>query len=355
MKRILFAITTIIACAAPAMAETTFYGSARLGTFWNISEANGKTTAGFDEHQYLTSWLGVNFNNGPIGGTVEIGSLEGGAGAPFGQSAWTRLWYGTYKFDSGKITIGQDYNSYFVCSNQIHGDDNASIFYGATWDWRRPQIRLNWNNGLYFAAIQPTAVNVIGYASPGGAVANAESFAHVKIYMPKLNVGYSGKIGAFGYNAGAVGQTYKDENVGVNKQVTSVLGYFSGSYDLGATSFLFNTSYGQNVGSMGFSGRQPAQLVGTTWQDAAGFEGFLQVTRKISDSLEFNAGVGYVNDKVSGLHADDRMNVYVNVPITIAKNFSITPEFDYYDELKGTDGKAQPKSYAFGAKWQISF
>jgi hypothetical protein len=358
MKKVLFTTIAIIAFAVPAMAEVSFYGSARLGTFWNISDVNGKTTAGFDEHQYLTSWLGLNFNNGPIGGTVEIGSLENGESAPYGQSAWVRLWYGTYKFNSGKITVGQDYNSYFVYSNQVHNDDNSSIGYGATWDWRRPQIKVNLDNGLYFAAIQPTAVpGYYGYTNPGGAVPNSESYANMKLYMPKLNVGYAGKAGSVDYNVGVVGQTYKDDNVGVGKQVTSVLGYVSGKVDFNATSLLLNATFAQNAGSMGFYGREGFALNSKgEYKDALGFEGFLQVTQKVSDAVQVNVGVGYVTDKRDGdNHADDKLNIFVNAPITIAKNFSVTPEFDFYNELKGADGSTQPKSYAVGAKWQISF
>lgn len=342
---ILSAVAAVTAFAVPAMAETTLYGSARMAVFYNFADAKttaatGKT-AGVDEHLQGNSRFGANFSNGDVGGKVELGTAVN-----------TRLLYGTYNFGGGKLTVGQDYNSYYTFTAQTHGDDNGLNGYGALWDGRQAQLRVNLNNGLYLAAITPTG-NVNGTpAATGVIVPNAEANANIKIYIPKLNVGYAGKAGNISYNAGLVGQTFK--NLTVNEQVNALLGYVNGKAGFGATTLMFNLSYAQNAGNMGFMGRQ--SYATATKKDAKGFEGYVQLSQKLSDSLSANAGLGYVTDKTSGnASADNKMAFFVNAPITLTKGVYITPEFSYYDEMKSAADKDQAKSYALGAQFRIDF
>jgi hypothetical protein len=352
---ILSAVAAVTAFAVPAMAETTLYGSARMATFYNFADAKttaatGKT-AGIDEHLQANSRFGANFDNGAVGGKVE-----------FGTGVNTRLLYGTYNFGAGKLTVGQDYNSYYTFTAQVHGDDNVMNGYGSLWDGRLAQLRVNLNNGLYFAAITPNG-NVSGTpasgsltSNTGGIVNNAEANSNIKIYLPKLNVGYTGKAGNISYNAGLVGQTFK--NVAINEQVNALLGYVNGKASFGATTLMANLSYAQNAGNMGFAGRQSYSTASK--KNAQGFEGYVQLTQKLSDSLSANAGLGYVTDKTdTGVaatnHADNKMLLFVNAPITLAKNVYITPEFSYYDEMKSAANTDQAKSYALGAQFRIDF
>ena len=337
------AAAALTALAIPAMAETTLYGSARMATFYNFADvpATGKT-AGFDEHLQGNSRFGANFSNGDVGGKVELGT-----------GVNVRLLYGTWNFGSGKLTVGQDYNSYYTFTEQVHFDDNGLNGYGALWDTRQAQIRVNLNNGLYFAAIQPTG-NVAG--DPTGA--NAEKAGNVKMYLPKLNVGYAGKAGMLGYNAGVVGTTFSSKIGTKDKQVTAVLGYVNGSAAFGATTLMANVSASLNAGDLGFLNRAKATAVGTDMKNQTGFEGYIQATQKISDTVKGSVGVGYAGDKLdtTGAKFDDKIVVFVNAPITLAKNVTVTPEFDYYDQLNNAAGKSEKsKAYALGAKWQINF
>jgi hypothetical protein len=334
------------------MADSNFYGSARLATFYNISDV-GKVSdknADIDEHLHGNSTLGANFSNGDV-----VGKVEYGGGAAVGL----RLLYGTWNFGSGKLTVGQDYNSYYLGSAQVHGDDLAFKGYGALWDQRQAQIRVNLNNGVYFAAIQPSigagAVMGTGVA-PGSptvvAITNAQ-VPGIQIYLPKLNVGYARKASNVSYNAGIVGQTYKNETI--DTDVLSVLGYVNGSAAFGATTITASVSFAQNAGNMGFNGRMAYDTANK--KDVTGFEGYLQLTQKVSDMVSSNVGFGYATDKsgASGAKADDKMAVFVNTPVTLAKNVTVTPEFTYYDQLDDAAGKAYIKQYAVGAKWQINF
>ena len=336
---ILSAVAAVTAFAVPAMAETTLYGSARMATFYNMVDtkaASGKT-AGIDEHLQGNSRFGANFSNDAVGGKVE-----------FGTAVNTRLLYGTYNFGSGKLTVGQDYNSYYTFVAQTHGDDNGFNGFGSLWDGRIAQLRVNLNNGLYFAAISPNGnVN-----NSNTEIVTASNPRATKLYLPKLNVGYAGKAGAVSYNVGVVGQTFKD--VAADEQVNALLGYVNGKAGFGATTLMASLSYAQNAGNMGFLGRQSFNT--TSKKDAKGFEGYVQLTQKLSDTVSANAGLGYVTDKTSGdAKADDKMAIFVNAPITLAKNVYITPEISYYDNMKSKTGATESKTTAVGAQFRIDF
>ena len=167
----------LTALALPVAAETNLYGSARLATFYNFADepTTGKT-AGIDEHMQGNATFGTNFKNGDVGGKFEIGLRDNGTtvnGSTTTGLISTRLLYGTWNFGEGKLTVGQDYNSYYLGSAQVHSDDNAFKGYGAQWDGRQPQIRVNLNNGVYFSAIQPTG-NVNGTDAGANAEANLQ-------------------------------------------------------------------------------------------------------------------------------------------------------------------------------------
>ncbi len=275
-------VGALTALALPATAETNMYGSARLATFYNLADtpAGGKS-AGFDEHLQGNSTFGANFKKGEVDGKFEVGAGTG--------SVVLRLLYGTWNFGAGKLIIGQDYNSYYLGSAQVHTDDNAFKAYGAQWDTRQPQIRVNLNNGVYFSVIQPT-----GNVSGTDLGVNAEASSNVKMYLPKLNVGYARKAGAVGYNVGVVGTTFK--NVTADKQITAILGYANGTAAFGATLLTASISASQNAGNMSFLGRKVYDA--TNKKDAVGFEGFLQISQKISDIISGNVGFGYAGDKI---------------------------------------------------------
>jgi hypothetical protein len=334
--------------ALPAMAaDVNFYGSARLTTFYNMNTTDaGVDTNGFDEHLQGNSRFGANFKNGDFGGKFEVGT-----------GVNLRLLYGTWNFGSGKLLVGQDYNRYWQCSAQVHADDCGNIGYGSLWDGRQPQLRVDMNNGFYFAAIQPNGNQAFAVA---GAVTNdgnqeTSDTAGNDSYLPKLNLGYAGKAGNFNYNVGVVGQFYKNKDI--DEQITALMGYFTGNAAFGATSVVFNTSYGQNVGNMGFTGRMSYDTGAK--ENVQGFEGMLQLSQKLSDTLSANVGVGYTYDKsgADGAKTDDKMMIFANMPVKLAKYVSVTPEVVYYNQLDETtaDATSDAKHWAVGAKWQIDF
>jgi len=352
--------------ALPAMAaDVNFYGSARLATFYNmVTNDVDNDTTGFDEHLQGNARVGANFKNGDFGGKFEYGASGGNANI--------RLLYGTWNFGSGKLTVGQDYNRYWQGSEQVHADDNGNIGYGALWDGRQAQIRVDMNNGFYFAAIRPNGNVDNGNQEVAGATAAADNTGN-ESYLPKLNVGYAGKYSNFSYNVGVVGQYFKKTTneawkldgtlipggvVFDGENVTAFMGYLTGKAAFGATSLMFTAAYGQNLGDMGFSGHA-GQFAD---EKTKSFEGQLQLSQKLSDTMSVNVGVGYSRDKMDD-ETDDKMLVFANMPIKMAKYVTLVPEVSYYDQqgerlditAKNYISDSDAKNWAVGAKWQIDF
>ncbi len=375
---IVAAAGALSALALPALAETGFYGSARLATFYNAVDntlaANATTgvmppskdTTNIDEHLQSNSVFGMNASSGDLSGKVELGL---GAAA-----VSTRLLYGSYKFDFGKVLVGQDNNNYYVGSASVVLDDNAHKSYGALWDSRQPQLKVTLNNGLYIAFIQPT------------------NSATGKILMPKTNIGYEGAAGTFKFGTGVVGQKYQEFYVAstattaqVTDGVTSVLGYIHGTLGMGPAEIKFNLGYGRNIGNMGFTNANGTATTGfmtnkmvriaATATTAAQnkntntLEGFVQAKYTVSPTLAINTGIGYVSDTndtfqtaatattaAIGKKTDNRMMVYANVPVGLGKGFTVIPEVAYVNQLdeKNSNVKGTKTLYA-GAKWQMDF
>lgn len=344
---IALAAGALTALAVPVMADTSFYGSARMTTFWNTIDSKGVgTNADFHETLQGNSRLGVNFANGNLGGKVEMGLGKGGL--------TTRHMYGTYKFDIGTVLVGQTENPYYFITSSVANDENVGNGLGSLWDTREPQIKFTMNNGLYVNAIMPT--------SDTGAELDAKTSRN---YLPKLNIGYEGKVDNFAFGLGGVGQTYKQTTPTANDTINSVMGYVHGTFKSGPAELKFNLGLGQNMGNMGFvkagSGQTAQRNVRVGGENTFSYEGFVQGTYKISDMLNVAGGFAYAaDDNCHFDKVDNRMQFFVNAPITIAKGFSITPEFSYIDQLDDNDMKTfasskGPKEYLVGAKWQINF
>lgn len=356
----------LAALAVPALAEITPYGSIRMTTFWNTVDTeaagiNNGSTTDFKENLHANSRLGVNFTNGTQGGRIELGLNTGG-----GVSV--RHAYGTQKFDFGTVLVGQTENPYYLFSASVAKDDGVNNAYGSLWDTRTPQIKLTLNNGFYVAAMMPTTYSTsTTTALPTGTTEN---------YLPKMNVGYEGKAGNFAYGAGVVGQTYKQTVAAVaaaaatptkfavlaspaqSDTVTSLMGYFHGKLTAGAAAMQFNLGVGQNMGDMGFMNANavPTNRY-TAGEDTTTIEGYVQGSYKLSPMLGLNAGVGYVqDDNDSFVNKDNRMMMFVNTNITVAKGFVVTPEFAYFDQLdQAANNVKGDKEYLVGARWMMNF
>lgn len=359
---IVAAAGALTALAIPAMAETTLYGSARVATFWNTNQpgyatgtAKPETNTDFDLRQQSNSRVGVTATNGDLGGKVELGLGLGLGGG--NTTVYTRLIYGTYKFNAGTLLVGQTYTPYWFLSDQVAFDDNVNNGYGSLYDGRQAQIKFTMSNGLYVAAIRPN-----GKAAPAGTDA-MNTVSASETFFPKLSIGYEGKAGPVAFGGGVVGQTYK---LMLNeKHINSVMGYFHGKVQAGPANIGFNFGAGQNLGDMGIAEGVAAANSATATEETFTYSALVTAGFTVAPTMKFNAGIGYVTTDgktaagVDWKKADNKLSAYVNLPITLAKGFSITPEFTYQDQLDdisatniASKGK---KDYIYGAKWQFDF
>ncbi len=437
---IVAAAGALTALAVPAMAELTPYASVRLGAFYDVMDpqttnsvkgVGRENQSDFNLDLARNSRVGIKGSTGAIGGVVELGlgsssvnttgftsgftlasattaTNNGGLAANTGHvnNVYTRLIYGTYKFDAGTLLVGQDYSNNWVASAQTWDADKGFSGYGSLDNSRQAQIKFTMNNGLYFAAINPSSLNTSVYA----------------VTIPVLNVGYRSKAGNFDYNFGALYGNAKSYNGNdtvaaagnldsyASNTLNAYLGYGSGKLTAGPVAFLFNLGYGQNTGDLGIAtgrlGNSTAALnndstvaaltsgvtgnryIASTNQNVTTTESFAQVSFQASDTALVNVGVGYVSDKrkegrmvrtsttgatstvvsLADAKADNRISAFINAPITIAKGFSVTPELTYIDELKDNGNVtinpvtpfdhvavSQRKEYSIGAKLQMDF
>lgn len=276
---ILAATGLLTALALPALADTEIYGSLRDSTAWTqaVIPHQGGTNAQFVLGNDPTSRLGVKVSTGNFFANVELGIGDPGvidttAGpliANLNSTGWissgggltavyTRHAYGTYKFDAGTLLIGQTWDPYTVPSEQHLNSDNSSVFYGALYDGRNPQIKFTLNNGLYIDFIRGSATNVGNFsytdASTGGGtflssnVSLLSTSTKQQSIIPKIAIGYEGKLGNSTLGVGALGQTFKD-NAGVTENAGML--YAHGKFVSGPFDALFNLGISENLFNMG--------------------------------------------------------------------------------------------------------
>jgi hypothetical protein len=361
---VLSAAAMVAAAAVPAMAETTLYGSARIGAFYDtntpayaVGAAKPGSTTDLDFRNQATSRVGVIASDGALGGKVELGlgglaANQSGASVGSGgnTTVYTRLIYGTYKFDAGTLLVGQTYSPYWQNSDQVINEDNGNNGFGSIYDGRTPQIKFTLNNGAYLDLIRP-----------GG---SAAAYASSMTLIPKLAVGWDGKVGAATLGGGVAGQYYRnDVNAPIRKNVTSLLGYVHGKVPAGPVNIGFNFGVGQNLGEMGIGEGLAAMYNATDkkFEDNLTISALVTAGFKVSSTLTVNAGIGYVttDGKLSTgkdfVNSDSKVSAYVNAPITLAKNVTVVPEVTYQDQLKKYDGSHETKDYIYGVKCQIDF
>jgi hypothetical protein len=325
--KVMIVLLTIAALATPAMADFSVYGSARMTTFYNdISDGAGVPGADSNSMTWAlqgNSRFGMKASNGAVSGQYEVGT-----------SGSVRVLTGTYKFDGGNFLIGQTYTPYTNFAEQVHGVDNDLVGYGATYDGRKPMLKLTLDNGF--------GVALISYQSSAATDADAN--------MPKVAAFYSGKAGEFSYKANLA---YQAGDV-----YDAYLATFGGSINLAPAMLHFNVAYGQNPAEFGLllGTSNNEHISANAADDTVFIAGYVEAAFKVADNQTLRAGLGYATeDNDSAVQTETRMSFYVHDQITIAPGFFIVPEFSYYDGLDNANGADGEKSYHVGAKWQINF
>ena len=332
---ILAAIAMVGAFAATTMAaDWAFYGSARMGTYY---ESFSKEVTGTGSSESQTLW--DMQSNSRIGGRVAAGEVTGGFeyghnGDPV-NNVGLRLLYARWNFsESGYLLLGQAYTpvAYWVGA-QAYGPDNGLIGNGAPYGDREAQIKVV-AGGFQFAALRNSGA--YGYDT----------------MLPKLELRYDLAFGD--HSVGAFGgyQSYDAAGEDVSSLMYG-LGY-TGAF--GPVWLNANAHGGTNMAEANWGGTYiPYHTPGG--KDTQTVAVALALGMAASETMKFEGGFGYTadtNDDV-GPDTDTTMAVYVNGTFTIAPGFMIVPEIGYYDFMKDMNDNDQGNAMYAGAKWQMNF
>ena len=397
------AITAVFAVSATAN-DWNLYGSARMATFYTSQDlgkdlelvspntfiavddrnsANQSTVKDLNWNLQTNSRIGATVTGDRLDARFEFSVTSDGAGGNVG----TRRLYAIWKFTEGwGLKVGKDYTPItFFLSNQVFDNDSNLQFLGEAYGARRGQLAVEGQLGpgmLKVALIDQTTDTL---NTPDGVVEKL---------LPKFETSYEFKFSdAMSAHAFGGYQTYSVKYPGT----------FGGTSDFSVDSWVVGAgadlnfgpffvkpqvSYYQNGAAAGWlqnnylpfstSGfvSQINSVYGTDLQvvgsnnvlDAKNLMAMLAVGFKPTESLGFEAGVGYVGyetDSYQGVKIKNNyLEYYLQAVFTLAKGVYIIPEIGYRDfgtqdvdkpfDIVAPDVDLGSLFYA-GAKWQIDF
>lgn len=383
-------LVAALACSAPALAiDLNAYGNIKLGTFWtqnsfySAATEAGRHDSDFSLDNFGDSFIGVKVKDAEYSGVAELGLYNPKA---YSKGVEVRLLFAEWDFGDGKLRIGKTPSPYVFRSQQVWDSDGGFNGYGSLWDGRYANIKVTMNNGLYVAAMQPRVGNQANNTtnvSPNADVTAAYSqtsnsyqatYTDYDTMLPKMVVGYEGKLDNWSYGGGVAGNWYKvtsstNNSTPVQHDIYSYLAFFHGKVDLAPVEFSYNIFTGQNTGDLmstatgngtGNTLANPGQANGAYYDTLHGknshtYGGFGQIGYRVTDRATLYTGASYVIDDNSIAHTDARMASFVNVNFALAKHFNIVPEIDYINDFKNSLGQKEPRSLIAGAKWQMTF
>jgi len=349
----------IVAFSVPAAAgdaEWSFYGSARMATFWldNSKEVPvgtglfqrdaGHTPSADDKDLQWglqgDSRIGATVANGDVGGAFEYGT-SGGVNL--------RKLYGTWNFGAGTLLVGQTYTPFNIFnSNQVIDADADLLAWGAIYEGRKPMIQVSFGN--FKLALIPPSTTV-----PATGLAGQET----DTTLPKIEVAYSFKTDMF--EAGVVGGNNEVE-IDTDTRDYDIDSWAAGIWagvNLGPVFINANVYKALNGENFGISGEGDdlASFVSNKVKDVdtLGYVGV--VGFKANDSLTLEGGYGKVShdSDVVGEKDDDTTTYYVQALIGLAPGVMIVPEIGKIDYEKNNANAKEGDTTYYGAKWQINF
>ena len=353
------AVAFVAAFTAPAFAaEWSFYGSARITTFWGAN-SDERAPTGDDDTDLNHTLQG----NSRIGANVKAGEITGQF--EYGTGVNTRIIWGEYDFGGWQLGLGQTYSPVnFFASNQVFGSDNDMLNYGGVYGGRNPMVRAKFG-GFQVALLQP-GKNTGGLegdlrdlaVDEGLEVGNVDT----DVIFPKIEARYNMSMGGFlvevggGWNTlDAVAEVEGDEE---EETIDSYIVYLGGKYNAGPFYFGGDVFWGKNIGNYGMlvEGNAFATLDEDGDVEDCDSWGFLAVVGfTMNDMIRFEGGYGQAEHDANFESEDEVVSYYVQATINIAKGFFIVPEIGYVDFKDGPDGEDQGDTTYYGLKWQINF
>ena len=346
MKKVILVLFVVCITSWVLALDFTPYGSARLG-YWY--EAQGEDYNGNPASRFLLNYqfqtnsrFGVDIKKDVLGGKVEFGAYD---------PVNLRLLYATYNFGSKVLLIGKDYTGFNEYASQVYGSDLNLIGYGALDESRRGQIKLTFDEGYYFALIQPNLAT-----DPKGAGSSA-----IDVILPKVNVGYKMNMGKLYLHPTMGFQTYSynKDITGVDDGVTSFVLACNAAYDMKPLVVKGQLSFGINEGNYGISGPSTGahwDTVKNELNSASTIAFFGEADYKYTEKVSFAGGLGLASTSRDDLKEqnDSQMGLFVNAKVLIQK-LQLIPEIGMINNMKdGNDGE-QGSEFYFGTQLRMDF
>ena len=342
-KVVVCCLLIMLGVAAFLHAEATFYGSARLGLWYERTDKNWN----LKQDTVYASNLAFNYamqTNSRFGAKISIKGIDGRVELAVTPSkVGLRLLYGKITKGNKSIIIGQDYSGFKPYGDQVYADDLNFINYGLFYDGRQPMVKFSYKNTFNAMFIIPKEVDV---TSLGG----------LKSLSPKVNLSYeySGKKMYFATSVGVnINKYNKNFNTDqLDKMILSYAVSLTGKYDLGMLNLLAQYSYGVNVGNYGICTITPSSVMydagNKSFENTKTFGGLLVVGCKL-----FTAGVSYIETCNSlWTDKDTAMSAFIQRKMNICKNVFLVPEIGLIDNMKDFNGDQEGKKIYGGMKIQ---
>jgi len=347
MRKLLILVSAaalVVAFTLPAAAEVSFYGDARMSTGWQSFDAD---VAGTDTVDNITwaldtgnSRLGARFQEGSVGGNVEIRPTSGSD---------MRHWYGWWDFGGGKLIVGQTWAPTFApVASAVYLGGLTAGYGDVIGSLRAPQIAV-WVGSLQIAALPPTQANKFGGSSTG--------------MLPKIEANFSLKAGPAAIKLYGGYNSSEEENLATKNSFdyTSFLLGANVRLGFGAIGVGINVYTAKNPVEYGIAAdRSQAVTLGATDVNEVDEIGFLvDFSYTISPMMGIYAGYGQAADElnVPGTSEGTHTIFYAGLPITLAKNVTITPEIGQMSDELDTGAAVTPveSTTYYGAYWRIAF
>jgi len=294
-------------------------------------------------------------SRGDVKAKVEMRPWEDGAHGTL------RVWAVYWNFGVGELLVGQDYApTYAACDETVQGGSYGS-FGGSS---RAPMIQLKFASDLYtlkIAAVKPEQEDTPLVTAAAFTAAQVE----YDYGIPKLEASVDFSFGpmAFkifgGYNTFSEAVKATDKEYDVDAWALGL----KASYKTGPFSFAANIWTSENTVWTGEKAYKATYVAATdSIEDSETTGWHIAGIYKINDTFSLKAGYGQEKNEVDIpgqlSNEDERSGWYINMPITLAKNFWVIPFYSQDDQKdKVTNGVTAEEgdSTYWGARWQIYF
>jgi len=381
MKKILFIVILIVVCTA-LMSEVTYYGSARVGFWYDMTDedhANGERT-NFDQSLQEDSHFGIDFTHGNLAAKAELG-FDASNNRVNVDLLWARRYFNGWSLVIGKDDFGSN-----MLANQAFRSGLGLDGYGALNLAGVPQVRfeVDFERDLfYFALMSPAERSFLipfrnnRYVTPYQPIVSEDQ---VDLFLPRIMIGYNVFHENIRLKPMAMFQAWR-----FDKEHFAYESYddFKTAWLIAITNELvFNrldmklhVHYGQNIGNLGFNGefnRMTGAIyprTGTTLSTIntahiTTLGGYFTAGYDLCEKFNLSAGVGYTtNESASGWNIDnsvifhnnnDRLAFYLQGAYRV-NNFSLVPELGMFMERKNQFGHEQGNQMYFGTQLRYDF